>query len=62
MGKSLLECLEMADHFAAYEWMHSQLDHAFDVELVPFFFKAAMEQMHDELEQKRQRGRDLFFF
>ena len=62
VGKSLLECQEMADHFAAYEWMHSQLDHAFDVELVPFFFKAAMEQMRDELEQKRQRGRDLFFF
>lgn len=36
VGKSLLECQEMADHFAAYEWMHSQLDHAFDVELVPF--------------------------
>ena len=23
----------MADHFAAYEWMHSHLDHPFDVAL-----------------------------
>lgn len=34
VGKSLLECQEMADHFAAYEWMHDHLDHAFDVELL----------------------------
>lgn len=34
VGKSLLECTEMADHFAAYEWMHEHLDHAFDVELL----------------------------
>lgn len=34
VGKSLLECQEMADHFAAYEWMHQHLDHAFDVELL----------------------------
>lgn len=34
VGKSLLECQEMADHFAAYEWMHKHLDHPFDVELL----------------------------
>lgn len=34
VGKSLLECQEMSDHFAAYEWMHKHLDHAFDVELM----------------------------
>ena len=34
VGKSLLECQEMADHFAAYEWMHNHLDHPFDVELL----------------------------
>ena len=34
VGKSLLECQEMADHFAAYEWMHNHLDHPFDVGLL----------------------------
>ena len=34
VGKTLLECQEMADHFHAYEWLHSHLDHAFDVELM----------------------------
>lgn len=34
VGKSLLECQEMSDHFAAYEWMHKNLGHAFDVELL----------------------------
>ena len=34
VGKSLFECQEMADHFAAYEWMHTHLDHPFDVELL----------------------------
>jgi len=34
VGKSLLECQEMADHLAAYEWMHQHLDHPFDVELL----------------------------
>lgn len=34
VGKTLLECQEMADHFAAYEWMHKHLDHPFDVELL----------------------------
>lgn len=34
VGKSLFECQEMADHFETYEWMHSHLDHAFDVELL----------------------------
>ncbi len=34
VGKTLLECQEMADHFKAYEWMHGHLDHPFDVELV----------------------------
>lgn len=33
VGKTLLECQEMADHFKAYEWMHDHLDHSFDVEL-----------------------------
>lgn len=34
IGKSLLECQEMADHFRAYEWMHAHLDHPFNVELI----------------------------
>lgn len=34
VGKSLLECQEMSDHFAAYEWMHQHLDHTFNVELL----------------------------
>jgi len=34
VGKTLLECQEMADHFAAYEWMHKHLDHPFDVSLM----------------------------
>lgn len=33
-GKSLLECQEMADHFAAYRYMHANLDHPFDEELL----------------------------
>ena len=34
VGKTLLECQEMADHFKAYEWMHDHLEHPFDVELM----------------------------
>lgn len=34
IGKSLLECQEMSDHFRAYEWMHAHLDHPFNVELI----------------------------
>lgn len=34
VGKSLLECQEMADHFKAYEWMHDHLDHPFDISLM----------------------------
>ena len=34
VGKTLLECQEMADHFKAYEWMHDNLDHPFDVALL----------------------------
>ncbi len=34
VGKTLLECQEMSDHFHAYEWMHTHLDHDFDVELM----------------------------
>ena len=34
VGKTLLECQEMADHFKAYEWMHDHLGHPFDVELM----------------------------
>ena len=34
VGKSLLECQEIADHFKAYEWMHGHLDHPFDLELL----------------------------
>ena len=33
VGKTLLECQEMADHFKAYEWMHDHLDHPFDMDL-----------------------------
>ena len=34
VGKTLLECQEMADHFKAYEWMHDHLDHPFDMDLM----------------------------
>jgi len=34
VGKTLLECQEMADHFKAYEWMHDHLNHPFDLELI----------------------------
>lgn len=34
VGKTLLECQEMADHFKAYEWMHINLDHPFNVDLM----------------------------
>ena len=34
VGKTLFECQEMADHFKAYEWMHDNLDHPFDVSLL----------------------------
>ena len=34
VGKSLLECQEIADHFAAYEWMQAHLDHRFDESLL----------------------------
>lgn len=34
VGKTLFECQEMADHFAAYEWIHKHLDHPFDLELL----------------------------
>lgn len=34
VGKSLLECQEMSDHFAAYEWLHKHREHAFNVELM----------------------------
>ena len=34
VGKTLFECQEMADHFKAYEWMHDNLEHPFDVELM----------------------------
>ena len=30
VGRSLLECAEMADHFRAFDYMTSQLDHPFD--------------------------------
>lgn len=30
VGKSLLECMEMADHFRAYEYVMSHLDHPLD--------------------------------
>lgn len=33
VGKSLLECQEMSDHFAVYEWMVANLNHPFDVKL-----------------------------
>lgn len=34
VGKTLFECQDMADHFKAYEWMHDNLEHPFDVELM----------------------------
>lgn len=34
VGKSLLECQEMADHFKAYEFVHDNISHPFNVELL----------------------------
>lgn len=34
VGKSLFECQEMADHFKAYEYLHDNLSHSFDVGLL----------------------------
>ena len=34
VGRSLLECTEMADHFRAFEYMTSHLDHPFDEALL----------------------------
>lgn len=42
VGKSLCECQEMSDHFAAYEWMHKHLDHPFDVDLMKYINRLVM--------------------
>ena len=34
VGRSLLECTEMADHFRAFDYMASHLDHPFDEALL----------------------------
>ena len=34
VGRSLLECAEMADHFRAFDYMVSHLDHPFDEALL----------------------------
>ena len=34
VGRSLLECTEMADHFRAFDYMAGQLDHPFDETLL----------------------------
>jgi Fic family protein len=34
VGRSLLECTEMADHFRAFDYMVSHLDHPFDEALI----------------------------
>ncbi len=34
VGRSLLECMEMADHFRAFDYMVSHLDHPFDEALL----------------------------
>ena len=34
VGRSLLECTEMADHFRAFDYMAGQLDHPFDEALL----------------------------
>jgi len=34
VGRSLLECTEMADHFRAFDYMTSRLDHPFDEALL----------------------------
>ena len=34
VGRSLLECIEMADHFRAFDYMAGQLDHPFDEALL----------------------------
>jgi hypothetical protein len=34
VGRSLLECAEMTDHFRAFDYMVSHLDHPFDEALL----------------------------
>ena len=34
VGRSLLECTEMADHFRAFDYMADQLEHPFDETLL----------------------------
>lgn len=43
VGRSLLECTEMADHFRAFDYMVSHLDHPFDETLLKETNRLVME-------------------
>ena len=43
VGRSLLECTEMADHFGAFDYMVSHLDHPFDETLLKETNRLVME-------------------
>ena len=43
VGRSLLECTEMADHFRAFDYMVSHLDHPFDEPLLKEMNRLVME-------------------
>ena len=43
VGRSLLECTEMADHFRAYDYMVGHLDHPFDETLLKEINRLTME-------------------
>ena len=44
VGRSLLECTEMADHFRAFDYMVSHLDHPFDETLLKEVNRLVTEQ------------------
>ncbi len=43
VGRSLLECTEMADHFRAFEYMTAHLDYPFDEDLLKAVNRLVME-------------------
>ena len=45
VGRSLLECTEMADHFRAFDYMAGQLDHPFDEALLKEVNRLTTEDM-----------------
>ena len=48
VGRSLLECTEMADHFRAFDYMVSHLDHPFDEALLKEVNRLATEHTTNE--------------